>query len=502
MSRHLEELDEDLMLDLDDVARDIQQSQSMISRTGQLEEDLLKRHPDLQARIDLERQAKIDSIMILNKHSEAGQRGASSFKAGSFHENPQSPTVASKGRRRSSNNVGPATTKMATGNLKGESSNADLMFYMDADDKGVRLLSTSAKAKDLPSDFKNSPEPWTLASPQKNSTKSWIPSHDDNVHSPQSERDLPQFSPLPTRSPAAISRSTSGSQAPWVVTDSLPTSKLAMRDIIDQASSSRTSNLTIGLTVGQDKKSSSSPASNNKLSQKERKKLQHQAMQNFSVEASTPSPSPATSSPWKAIPKSKSLPAERPAPVQFPSSGPQLTMRQTIANPDGGKKNANISKSGVTAGDSSKALRIPSSEITPRKASPGRSVSASRASPMTLATPLQPHSIRHIPKPIRDLTLPENISMVEILNQQYSDKFIGTHEKRSITEIQQQQEFEEWFEAESVRLQTAEAARLAPNKHKRDGRHRNGRGTGKKSGKSLQPQPNSQAEEASQTSRR
>src|SRR5579871_2883349 len=128
--RHLEDLEEDLIMELDEVSRQLQRNCSVIARSGRLEARLLERNPTLQRRIEQERQAKIDSIHVLNKYADVDNR-TSSFKAGSFHELSDTFTPQRTRRRLSKGSSSPGTSP----SLKGKSSSQDLLFDMDEEDE-------------------------------------------------------------------------------------------------------------------------------------------------------------------------------------------------------------------------------------------------------------------------------------------------------------------------------------------------------------------------------
>src|SRR5215469_16963357 len=129
--RHLEDLEDDLLMELDEVSRQLQRDCSVIARSGRLETELLERNPTLQRRIEQERQAKIDSIHVLNKYSDVDNRSSSSFKAGSFHELSETPTLQRRRRRSSKGSPSPGASPA----LKGKSSSQDLLFDMDEEDE-------------------------------------------------------------------------------------------------------------------------------------------------------------------------------------------------------------------------------------------------------------------------------------------------------------------------------------------------------------------------------
>lgn len=118
--------------------------------------------------------------------------------------------------------------------------------------------------------------------------------------------------------------------------------------------------------------------------------------------------------------------------------------------------------------------------------------SASSKQPHSVSTPVmtpvskpahpQIQSIRHTPAPaLASVSYTAQSSMTDILLQQQTEKAAVKEAvaKRSLQEIQQQQEFEEWFDNESRRMQEEEAqATAAAAAASGDGRGKRGRGRG------------------------
>jgi hypothetical protein len=251
------------------------------------------------------------------------------------------------------------------------------------------------------------------------------------------------------------------SPTPWHSPLPLSAPKLSMKDIMNQTSTSRPSNLSLELSGKQLPYSGKSTTSiaNAKLSQKERKKQQQQAALN--VLEPSPSTQPlrsprgVTASPWKFIPKPKVKVIEQASPTQ--STGkpiPQLTMRQTIANPS--ISNENISIHPPTKRPSPK---ISTDSPQTRSATPSSTI----ASPIPIIK-----SIRHIPMEPKHSHSNQNIPLNEILSQQAAEKMMaqGGGPKRSIADIQAEQEFQEWWDKESERAQAEEKVRNEPPKAK------------------------------------
>ena len=111
-----------------------------------------------------------------------------------------------------------------------------------------------------------------------------------------------------------------------------------------------------------------------------------------------------------------------------------------------------------------------------------RSVSTPMMAPFSKPAPPQIQSIRHTPAPAStSLSYTAQSSMTDILLQQQTEKTAVKEAvaKRSLQDIQQQQEFEEWFDSESRRVQEEEAqASAVAATASKDGRGKRGRGGG------------------------
>jgi inhibitor of Bruton tyrosine kinase len=137
---HIEELDDDLLPELDAVSKNLQTSGQLPSR-GEYMERVLKRNPQLLARMDQEKRAKIDSIVLLNKYSESlpkSHQHSASFKAGSFLEQLSLSPVNTKPKRRMSNQGSIGTpSPVSTPLMEGKAS--DMIFDMDDEDREFSL---------------------------------------------------------------------------------------------------------------------------------------------------------------------------------------------------------------------------------------------------------------------------------------------------------------------------------------------------------------------------
>ena len=292
----------------------------------------------------------------------------------------------------------------------------------------------------------------------------------------------PQYSSSPTASRTPQSSTlTSGftfQNTPWSAVRSL-SSRTDLRDIMAEDSISRRSNLTLAMND----KSSEQLRGIQKMSQKERKRNQKQQFVQDDESSSAPTPSASASkapaphtsiptSPWRPIrpsPRADLSPSvssgvDQPEmstkPPMRPPTRTTMTMRQTVAG------TPSIDKSKSTT---SKQLRT---------------VSNPSITPLPGPAPPQIQSIQHSPAPATtSLAYTDQNSMTDILHQQQKEKTAVKEAvaKRSLQEIQQQQEFEEWFDSEARRVQEEEAqaaATAAAVAASKDGRGKRGRGRG------------------------
>ena len=470
MIRSLDELDDDLLHELNQVARENQLAYLPFARSGRAEALLFEQYPELAERIERGKRAKIDAIVLSNKYASADTPSAS-FRAQSLEEVSASP-LRQRNRRRTSNHARvEAKSPALTPQLKGKNSAADLMFEMsDGEDEDGSLEKIKppkfTNGSELPTDqIVGTPDsPWPAAVKQRQSTLQG--NIEDGFISPSS---------LP---PSALSGTRTPNQ-PWG-TAPLASSKLDLKDIMAQTSSDKPSGLALGLAREERERAH---AAQPKMSQKERKKLQQAQQQGLKIEAVQPAP-PAVS-PWQAAsyrkpsanqilaPSAATPPPQQvssqPSPQSSPQpsraqSTPQLTMRQTIAKGKGKGKGKDKDANAQEA----------SSPSRPAASERGMSVSN---------TPIPvPMSVRHLPLPSHSPTSPsQNLSMMEILSLQEAEKtsIRDAAAKRSLEEIQQEQEFQQWWEAESKRaIQEEEQAKRAAERAAKSAGRTRGKGRG------------------------
>ncbi|KAK4960851.1 hypothetical protein LTR28_004854, partial [Elasticomyces elasticus] len=352
-TRLLDELDEELRLELDQVVRENQLACLPFAKSGRAEALLHERHPELAGMIDRHRQAKIDSIVLHAKYSDADVLTSTSLKAYSWDETP-SPSQL-KTRRRSSKDARVAVERPL---LKGKASARDLMFDMDEESTTVPSEQQEPASNREKSHLENEQsldsleiEPHQAHRPQRQ-------------HAPESGHE--PFVASDARTPDSSSiidtlQTTAGSiSQPWSVTP-LGGTKSDMRDIMAQASKGRVSNISLGLAARSERSVQTQVGGsfNARMSQKDRKKMQQEQQTTghgpvqLPDQPSNPQHAPSkVPSPWQIASARKvaSLkdvlnekessallvaPASpQPEPVAPRSATtPQLTMQQTIANP-------------------------------------------------------------------------------------------------------------------------------------------------------------------------
>ena len=456
MGRQLNELDEDVLAEVDQALRRHQLKGSPFTRSGMLEMELKERNPGLADRMAQERRAKIDSIILFNKYVDSYGKAPSSFKAGSFRANDILSPAKAKGKLHALGSPSPPVSPC----LKSKAS-SEFIFDMDEDNglsgRHARLGSSAGLASSI------GPSQERKSSVQREA----VAPNEKFGESPETALKNGGDVEMPKR------------DGPW--TD-FSKQKASMKDIMAQANSSRKSNLSIGLAKSVSAGRVSGVASTAKLSQKERKRLQQQAALNVAPPAGS---SGANQSPWKRIEVAgKGKIGEPSSPVQTGRTTPQLTMRQTVANPGNCKGKGKAVESDRTPTQSSAhESRPPNSDSTPQK--PPKSPVTPRTS--SSGTP-KIQSIRHTPLPVRVSSSPANLSMADIQSMQQAEKIIaqGGGEKRSLADIQAEQAFQEWWDKESARVQNEEKAPERRGSRQERGRRGASRGGGKRRGRSAE----------------
>ncbi|KAJ5776501.1 uncharacterized protein N7511_001512 [Penicillium nucicola] len=451
-NRYLHDLDDVLLRELDLICHENQLSCWPISRGRNSEDYILEKYPEIVSSVETDKQRRIDAMAL---QTRLDRLEADDIRP----RQTANEKVSASPSTRKGKNAPPKESPKASSSpmLKPRQSTSDLMFQMDDEGpmtpdpkgkgamRGVRFRDTIAEDRsypDSPALGASLPEAMSLGE------GNFL---DDQMGSPR-EMSVTQ-SPSEVRASALGQKrdgSSSGpSSAPW----SPPTisgSKKDLKDIMGETSQSRVSNLTLGMADRRESSGNFTP----KISQKERKKMQQQQAQEQL--AAQQKAKDAPSNPWQkpaappATPvKLKSLPGQS---VQSPepskSAQKSMTMRQTVSGTP-------PTKSKPIATPVQSQRRSISTSLQPSKPSP------SGPSPSQNITSPQPaiQSIRHIPRP--DLTgsrSPSGASfnLSTILLQQQSEKEAireAATAKHNMQEIQAEQEFQQWWDQESKRVQ-------------------------------------------------
>jgi hypothetical protein len=482
------------LVELDATAQRLQRESSVFARCGAIELQLAETYPDLEQRSKKEKQAKIDSIVLFNKYGEPDTRGSSSYKAGSFHEHFEASLQLSKSRRKSSvkDTIG-SPSPTASPALRGKRSTADLIFEMDGedhDDDEMEEEEEEESTSPLPSlkERLQAVASSERTTPTKHSKSNpWKLDHGPET-SPFNDRS-PEL-PSPLTRPSEAAPSLGAASQPWGAAR-LSSSKLGLQEIMAQASSTRTSNISLGLSASPSSERKSSGSF--KPSQKERKKQQvQQGARSAPLLPTAPQPSSSPASPWQIARPKIDAPSMSQPPALVSPRTPHLTMRQTVANPSSSAKEKSFPPSST-----------PSQNIQPRKASgpasqpsnsgnrsTSRSISkqsdisgGSLNSTFSKQIPIQ--SVRHTPQQTSSVSMMD-MSMEEILSQQLIEKTAikDFAAKRSLEEIQQEQEFQEWWDKESARVREEEemASKSTPTRGEASARGRGGKRRGRGGG--------------------
>jgi len=442
-SRSLDKLDEDLLLDLNQVVHDNQLAHLPFARSGRAEAMLFDRYPELAERIERSKSAKIDAIVLSNKYAD-DDNTYTSFRAQSLEEIATSPLRQRNRRRVSKEAKSPALNPA----LKGKISVQDLMFEMsDGDDKDSIFETIK-------------PPRWTENTEKSSGSQISSPNGRPWASVPKLRQFLPQSFDIPAEIPNSLSdlsptlQTTRKSSQPWGTPPLPAAAKLDLRDIMAQDSSATSSNIGLGLSRGENERIAR--AARAKMSQKERKRLQQ--AQQLGIPIEKPQATPLVVSPWKTKalnPNNNPMvstivqPSPQPSPQSLQTiNTPPLTMRQTVAN-----KNTPTQKDKRT-----KSLDVPGSTSP----STARVVANERGMSVSTDPIPTPRSVRYIPLPQHDSSpSSQNLSIVEILSLQEAEKSLirDATAKRSLQEIQQEQEFQAWWDQESRRTMEEEHAK-------------------------------------------
>ncbi|KAG9789413.1 BTB/POZ domain-containing protein 1 [Exophiala dermatitidis] len=426
--RLLDELDEDLLAELDEVVQANQLAYLPFSRSERAETELFEKHPELFDDVEAGRQRRIDSMKLRSRLVEDEERHAATikFRTGSLERQASSPLIP-RSPLPTPLADSPASTPSPSPAILANDGGDELQFDMD-DEHPDLLPGPAAQVQE------------SVAAPRSRPSDAGsyrarsIPRADLEI-SPRSTGARPIIPDVPVQSTREFER-----KAVWQ-TPRISGAKTDLKGIMEQASSSGVSSLTQAMRTAS-MASKTAP----KVSQKERKRQQQQMRQQEAKNSeSAKAENKAPSSPWQTIPKSPKPSSSPVVPAQSfgSTTSKQETPKQPLSERQAMAGGTSSRKPGIPPGNSSPAS-LPAG-ITPPTSKP--------------AAP-QIQSVRHTPLPSRTPSgIDARTSMAEILAQQQIEK-IAVKEavaKRSLQEIQQEQEFQEWWDNESRRVQEEEA---------------------------------------------
>ncbi|KAL5343641.1 hypothetical protein BJX70DRAFT_117175 [Aspergillus crustosus] len=477
----LGDLDEHLLRALDQVCHDNQMTAFPISRGRNTIECIVEKYPELASLIESDKRRRIDLMRLKSRVCKVDLHEGKTRN--SNEKNAAAPVSKDKTA------LGKANMGAVHGSpvLKSKYSTGDLMFQMDDEPSLSPVDSGKGKAADrgIKAVKENDSRPWNDTSGLGSSLQ-----NADSIRS-RSFLDDRMASPLDSsipRSPSGFQIGTSQektngsvsppypSQVPWNST-AISSSKKNLKDIMSEASESRVSNLSLGMSA----RPESSNTFTSKLSQKERKKIQQQQMQEMintkqkgkDVPQSpwkVPTPGQATILPIGTSPNAKGQDAPSPTPAKSIQK-PGMTLRQTVAGAPSPKAESPIKPTPVNGRSASTTDR---SLPRPPATAPSTSPNEPAAAPPSIK------SIRHIPRPGPYQTSfhsdsPGSVSLTTILMQQQTEKDEIREAATAIhnlEEIQAEQAFQQWWDKESRRVQGLPE----PDSEATQGQEANGRG--------------------------
>lgn len=404
----LDEIDEDLMAELDETVRSNQRQLYPSSRTNKQERMLKEKYPFMHEATARERATLIANYMANeDEYQLSGSlKGRTSFLTSS----PSSTPSFQKSRRKSSKVVSRKTQYSSARPVH----LVEEIFHMDADEEENSFSACTA------------PPLETATALKRVDSKGKAPT----IHP------LMQKSP----SPAAVESSkTAPIQAPWITP--IKSSKLGMKEIMEQAAMSATgkSALTAQLT------STTSPkvdtGTNFKLSQKERKRREQQQLslptifdKELHLEHKDKKPA------WK-------IPAD--------ASGPQVSLKEMLT---GTSSSSHSFPQPSTSFPRAQPSPTPSGRIKPVSTSATilRTMPSSNTGFHLLSADRR--GISHDNTLTSPLGL--RLGLDDIIYQEKAQKqaIEEFKMKKSLQEIQQEQEFLRWWDNESLKVQMAEKA--------------------------------------------
>lgn len=454
----LDELDEELLLELDEVVRDNQASRFPFARSGRAEGLLHEANPELAEDIHEERRIRVKEMAWKARMVEEDRKGSVSFKG--------------KGVATANESLSP--------DLRKKASQGDLMFDMDEEDddedgSSPLVNSPSLRPRKPPAvpEVEQIPE---LGSSWKGTPRGKVSFGGESVTPVSPATKLPVHSigtPGKVYGGLGMSPELNKDGSPWRQT-TLSMPKLDLKDIIQSESTTRSgsrSALADGLAAQKTKDGNGGVPrlAQPKMSQKERKRHQQQ-QQELATQAALLAAAPKTA--WEKSPGDKSAPP--PWKIATGKSKAKTVLTESSPAPTAQPKNHLLPGEAVTSSipihrrTASPDTRFPGQQRTPvtstSTGTPKPSTSASRPTAESPATknenkPLVPHSKNYIIPAKKEDAFAGYYGMADIIAQERREQEMvreAARAKRSLQEIQQEQAFQEWWDAESKRMQAEE----------------------------------------------
>ncbi|KAJ5899568.1 hypothetical protein N7495_004312 [Penicillium taxi] len=458
---YLEDLDEDILRELDKVCHENQLACYPVSRGRNSEAYALEKYPEIASSVEADKQRRIDAIAC---QCHLGQVASSDIRPRqvSIEKTYASPS-ARKNKADTSRKV---SSPFNSPILQAKKSVSDLMFQMDdegglspGDFKGksqIRGLGVleSRSYPDSPLLGASIPEAESL------DDQSFL---DEQMASPRdilSGESSTASLGIARHQKRGLGSPPDSSFPPW--SSPISNGKKDLKDIMGETSQSRVSNLTLEM-AGRRESGGNFAA---RLSQKERKKMQQQQIQEkLSAQQKAKE---AAQNPWQ-MPQPGTLPTivgkADPLPGQSgpslfasepakPSQKPSMTLRQTVA----GTSPSRSAPLSTPPRPKTRNVSVDKQQSPFSKPSPSEVPTSSQQSlPKTSPQPVI-QSIRHIPRPTSE-SHPHSygsLSLTAILHQQQIEKDEireAATAKHNMQEIQAEQEFQQWWEQESKRVQ-------------------------------------------------
>jgi hypothetical protein len=447
----LNDLEEELLLELDDVVRANQLNCLPFAKSGRAERLLLEQYPELAEDILEERHRRVKDMTFRANLQTEDSRTPSSFRArvGSLDDILSSSPSQEKSRRKSK----AARNAPFSPSLRPKDSVADLMFDMD-EDANVQIKtprSPPVRPAEVPS-----PALGLTGRGGRGTTPGDV---GVTMNAPESP-EVPATPELGAVKPFNLP----GQAVKTWTAPALDSTKLDLREIMSQASSNRTSALSMSISAQKAKDATPKPTPT-KLSQKERKKQQQQAAQH---------------SPSITVDKADNKPS---SPWQVAARGPKTSLKDVLDSPSPSPASLKPNPSPIHSATSTpKRTASPDTRFAGQRRTASATVlpTAQSSSGPSRPAPAGPHSKSYVTSTSRaEPSL--QLSMADIIGQQKREQEVIKEAvaKRSLQEIQEEQAFQEWWDAESKRTQEEAASRSnpsAPGKANKAGGGEGGRG--------------------------